>query len=85
MRIFDLETFSDISDKELGIMGGNTDGDLLGPPGLAKKVGSGFGVSKPGLEKNITSLNGFAGPKAGNGANSGGEGNNGWQSFTNPG
>jgi hypothetical protein len=66
-----------LTDKEAEIInGGKT---IVGPPGLAKKATSGFALERPGLIKNIRQGNGFAGPNAGNGANSGGAGNNGFQ------
>lgn len=66
-------------DEASTISGGVT---VAGPPGLAKKAGTEFALKRPGLIKNIREGNGFAGENAGNGANSGGSGNNGWKTVT---
>ncbi len=55
--------------------------ELYGPPGLAKKFGSGFALERPGLINNIINGRGFASDTAGNSMNGDnlGTGNNGWQ------
>jgi hypothetical protein len=67
---------TEISDDEASMISGGV--TVAGPPGIAKKAGSEFALDRPGLIKNIREGNGFAGDNAGNGANSGGDSNNGW-------
>jgi hypothetical protein len=80
LQDFFIDGLTEIQDDEASMISGGV--TVAGPPGLSKKAGTGFALDKPGLIKNISDGNGFAGENAGNGANSGGDGNNGWQVVT---
>lgn len=82
MKLPDLfiDNVTELQDDEASMISGGV--TVAGPPGLTKKAGTEFALERPGLIKNIRDGNGFAGENAGNGANSGGPGNNGWKTVT---